>query len=202
MFYRELERALARAEREPCRIAVILIDLDRFKEVNDTFGHASGDRLLVEVGKRLAECVRTEDLVARLGGDEFAVIAVSRQAPDGFAALARRIVDRLGERLRIGGIEIEPGASLGMTVFPDDRGSLNELMVHADRALYAAKQTGRGTWMLFDDAIAKAGRTARAKVALSAAPWSAAISASNTGRASASAPLEVVGPEWARTKKE
>jgi diguanylate cyclase (GGDEF)-like protein len=159
MFYRELERALARAEREPCRIAVILVDLDRFKEVNDTFGHATGDRLLVEVGNRLVECVRTEDLVARLGGDEFAVIAVSREAPDGFAALARRIVDRLRERLRIGGIEIEPGASLGMTVFPDDPGSLAELMVHADRALYAAKQTGRGTWTLF--AARTAGRTAR-----------------------------------------
>ena len=162
MFYRELERALARAEREPCRIAVILVDLDRFKDVNDTFGHAIGDQLLVEVGRRLFECVRTEDLVARLGGDEFAVIAVSREAPDGFAALARRIVDRLSERLRIGGIEIEPSASLGMTVFPDDPGSLKELMVHADRALYAAKQTGRGTWRLFADRMAEAGRSARA----------------------------------------
>ena len=170
MFYRELERALARAEREPCRIAVILVDLDRFKEVNDTFGHPSGDRVLVEVGRRLFECVRTEDLVARLGGDEFAVIAVSREAPDGFAALGRRIVERLSERLRIGGIEIEPSASLGMTVFPDDPGSLKELMVHADRALYAAKQTGRGTWRLFADRMAEAGRSPRAKVTISAAP--------------------------------
>jgi len=170
MFYRELERALARAEREPCRIAVILVDLDRFKEVNDTFGHASGDRLLVEVGNRLVECVRTEDLVARLGGDEFAVIAVSREAPDGFAALARRIVDRLRDRVRIGAIQIEPGASLGMTVFPDDPGSLNDLVVHADRALYAAKQTGRGTWTLFADRMAEAGRWPQAKVRIRAAP--------------------------------
>jgi diguanylate cyclase (GGDEF)-like protein len=196
MFYRELERALARAQRDPCRIAVILVDLDRFKEVNDTFGHASGDRLLVEVGNRLADCVRTDDLVARLGGDEFAVVAVSREAPDGFAALARRIVERLSERLRIGGIEIEPSASLGMTVFPDDRGSLDELMVHADHALYAAKQTGRGTWTLFDHAIAKAGRTARVKATISAIPTS------RRSRALALAPLEVVGLEWARTKEE
>ena len=153
MFYRELERALARAERDPCRVAVILVDLDRFKDVNDTFGHASGDQLLVEVAHCLVDCVRTEDLVARLGGDEFAVVAVSREATDGFAALARRIVARLSERVRIGGIEIEPGASLGMTVFPDDPGSLDELVVHADRALYAAKQTGRGTWKLFDDGM-------------------------------------------------
>jgi diguanylate cyclase (GGDEF)-like protein len=202
MFYRELERALARAEREPCRIAVILVDLDRFKDVNDTFGHASGDQLLVEVANRLVECVRTEDLVARLGGDEFAVVAVGKEATDRFAALAGRIVDRLGERLWIGGIEIEPSASLGMTVFPDDPGSLDDLIVHADRALYAAKQTGRGTWTLFTDAMAKAGRTARTKVTMSAAPWSAAISTSSTGRASASAPLEMSGFDWARTKKE
>jgi len=160
MFHRELERALARAEREPCRIAVILVDLDRFKGVNDTFGHAGGDQLLVEAGNRLVDCVRTEDLVARLGGDEFAVIAVSREASDGFAALARRIVGRLSEPARIGGIEIEPGASLGMTVFPDDPGSLDELLVHADHALYASKQRGRGTWTLF--AASTARRTARA----------------------------------------
>jgi diguanylate cyclase (GGDEF)-like protein len=155
MFYRELERALARAEREPCRVAVILVDLDRFKDVNDTFGHAGGDQLLVAVANCLTDCVRTEDLVARLGGDEFAVIAVSREATDGFAALARRIVHRLRERVRLGAIEIEPGASLGMTVFPDDPGSLDELIAHADRALYAAKQTGGGSWTLFDAGVAE-----------------------------------------------
>jgi diguanylate cyclase (GGDEF)-like protein len=155
VFYRELERALARAERESSRVAVILVDLDRFKDVNDTFGHASGDQLLIEVARCLVDCVRTEDLVARLGGDEFAVIAVSREASDGFAALARRIVHRLSEPVRIGAIEIEPGASLGMTVYPADSGSLDELIAHADRALYAAKQTGRGTWTLFDEASAE-----------------------------------------------
>ena len=153
MFYRELERALARAERESCRIAVILLDLDHFKEVNDTLGHAGGDQLLVEVAKRLVDSVRTEDLVARLGGDEFAVVAVSREATDGFAALAERIVARVSKRTRIGGIEIEPGVSLGMTVFPDDPGRLDDLVIHADRALYATKQTGRGTWTLFEDGM-------------------------------------------------
>jgi diguanylate cyclase (GGDEF)-like protein len=155
MFYRELERALARAERDPCRVAVILVDLDRFKDVNDTFGHAIGDQLLVEVALRLVDCVRTEDQVARLAGDEFAVVAVSKEAPDGFAALARRIVARLSEPVRISGIEIEPAASLGMTVFPDDPGSLDDLVVHADRALYAAKEAGRRTWMLFDEGMGK-----------------------------------------------
>jgi diguanylate cyclase (GGDEF)-like protein len=153
MFYRELERALARAERDPCRIAVILVDLDHFKDVNDTFGHAGGDQLLMEVGRRLVDCVRAEDLVARLGGDEFAVVSVSRDASDGFASLAQRIVHRLSGRVRVGGIELEPGASLGMTVFPDDPGGLDELVAHADRALYAAKEAGRRTWALFDDGM-------------------------------------------------
>ena len=200
MFYRELERALARAEREPCRIAVILVDLDRFKDVNDTFGHASGDQLLVEVAKCLVDCVRTEDLVARLGGDEFAVVAVSKEASDRFAALARRIVDRLGAPRQIGDIEIEPGASLGMTVFPDDPGGLDELIMHADHALYAAKQTGRGTWMLFADV--EAGRTATATVTISAASWSVARSTPSPSRVSAPAPLEMTGTDWARTRKE
>jgi predicted signal transduction protein with EAL and GGDEF domain len=98
------------------------------------------------------------------------VIAVSREAPDGFAALGRRIVERLSERLRIGGIEIEPSASLGMTVFPDDPGSLKVLMVHADRALYASKQTGRGTWTLFGERMAEAKRWPRAKPKIMATP--------------------------------
>jgi diguanylate cyclase (GGDEF)-like protein len=132
---------------------VILVDLDRFKEVNDTFGHAGGDQLLVQIARRLTESVRTEDLVARRGGDEFAVISVSGDATDGFAALAQRLGDRLSRRARIGGVEIEPGASVGMTVYPDDPGSLDELVAHADRALYAAKEAGRRTWALFDQGM-------------------------------------------------
>jgi diguanylate cyclase (GGDEF)-like protein len=95
--------------------------------------------------------VRAGDLVARLGGDEFAVIAGSRS--DGFATLARRILTRLSEPVWFDGIEVEPAASLGMTVFPDDPGSADELIAHADRALYAAKQAGRGTWAQFDDGM-------------------------------------------------
>ena len=155
MFYRELERALARAEREPCRIAVILVDLDRFKEVNDTFGHASGDRLLVEVGRRLVE-LRPHRGPGRPPGRRR--VRRDRREQGGARRLRGAGTAYRGapERAaRIGGIEIEPSASLGMTVFPDDPGSLDELMVHADRALYAAKQTGRGTWRLFDDGMAE-----------------------------------------------
>ncbi|HEX5079069.1 MAG TPA: GGDEF domain-containing protein [Geminicoccaceae bacterium] len=187
MFYRELERALARAEREPCRIGVFLVDLDRFKDVNDTFGHASGDQLLVEIANRLTECVRTEDLVARLGGDEFAVVAVGRDASNGFAALARRIVDRLSERAWIAGNEIEPGASLGMTVYPDDPGSLDELIAHADRALYAAKQRGRGNWMRFDETARRGRAEGPRRLDDLERTWSAVRPISAGGRSSASA---------------
>jgi predicted signal transduction protein with EAL and GGDEF domain len=128
------------------------------------------------------------------------VVAVSKEASDRFAALARRIVDRLGAPRQIGDIEIEPGASLGMTVFPDDPGGLDDLIMHADHALYAAKQTGRGTWMLFADV--EAGRTAPATVTISAASWSVARSTPSPSRVSAPAPLEMTGTDWARTRKE
>ena len=93
---RESELAAQRhAEMWSSPVAVLLIDLDRFKDVNDTFGHASGDQLLIEVARCLTDCVRTEDLVARLGGDEFAVVAVSRDAGDGFAPLPEAKARRL-----------------------------------------------------------------------------------------------------------
>jgi diguanylate cyclase (GGDEF)-like protein len=153
MFYRELERMQAQARRDARGMAVMLLDLDRFKEVNDTYGHAVGDLLLVEIARRLAGCVRAGDLVARLGGDEFAVIAGSRSRADGFDGLARRIVDRLSESVELGGAEVEPAASLGMTVFPADPGGPDELVANADRALYAAKQAGRRTWALFEEGM-------------------------------------------------
>jgi diguanylate cyclase (GGDEF)-like protein len=149
LFYNELERALARAQREAGLTAVMILDLDHFKEVNDTHGHTIGDRLLQEIAGRLLGCVRGRDLVARLGGDEFGVIAENRDGSEGLKALAGRIVDRLNGLIQVGGIEIEAGASLGMTIFPDDLGGPDELVANADRALYAAKDAGRRTWVQF-----------------------------------------------------
>lgn len=151
LFHRELEQARARVERQggSRRLGVLLIDLDGFKQVNDLHGHETGDRLLVEVATRLRQCVREGDTAVRLGGDEFAVIAES-DGEQGLEALAERIVLRLAAPLQLDTIELEPGGSVGLTVFPDDPSGPDELLAHADRALYAAKAAGRRTWALFE----------------------------------------------------
>jgi diguanylate cyclase (GGDEF)-like protein len=152
-FYRELQRALARARRDGSLTAVMLLDLDRFKEVNDIYGHSVGDRLLQAVGRQLIACVRMSDLVARLGGDEFGVIAESRDGLPALEALAERIVRGLELGLELDGLTLEVGVSLGLTVFPVDQGGADELVAHADRALYAAKEAGRRRWVLFEEGM-------------------------------------------------
>jgi diguanylate cyclase (GGDEF)-like protein len=146
LFAADLKRALARAARDGGRLAVMLVDLDRFKEVNDTYGHAVGDALLVEVAHRLEGAVREGDLVARLGGDELAGLATGSAHDHGFGAHAERIVARLAEPLRLGDLELAPSASLGLAVHPDEPGGPEDLLAAADRALYAAKAAGRGGW--------------------------------------------------------
>jgi len=153
MYDLELRRARARAERDHHRLALMLLDLDRFKDVNDTYGHQVGDQLLVEAGHRLVGCVRAGDVVARVGGDEFAVIAEGPDGIEGFGALAQRILDCLSAPAPIGELGLEIHASIGLTLFPDDPAELGGFIAHADRALYAAKQAGGRTWRLFRDGM-------------------------------------------------
>ena len=153
MYDLELRRARARVAREGRRLALMLLDLDRFKEVNDTYGHQVGDQLLVAVAGRLAGSVRAGDVVARVGGDEFAVLAESSDGIEGLTALAERILVRLSEPVRLAELELEPHASLGLTVFPDDPAELDAFVAHADRALYAAKEAGGRTCRLFRDGM-------------------------------------------------
>jgi diguanylate cyclase (GGDEF)-like protein/PAS domain S-box-containing protein len=166
LFHAELRRMRARAERDGTALAVLLVDLDRFKQVNDTHGHAVGDRLLVEVARRLQAVVREGDLVARLGGDEFAVLAPGRCATAAFGALAQRVVEELRKPIRDGKATLEPSASVGLTVFPDDTGDGEGLLLNADRALYAAKALGRNAWSAHrpsvDEPVAGAAQTAPA----------------------------------------
>jgi diguanylate cyclase len=124
--------------------AVMLLDLDRFKEVNDAFGHEVGDRLLAEVGRRLSAAVRPGDLVSRLGGDEFVVVATRVRKRSDAAALADRIRRVLAEPTVLSGLSVAVGHSIGVALYPDDGEDLDTVMRHADSAMYAAKHRGGG----------------------------------------------------------
>ena len=132
----------------PCGTAVdvLLLDLDDFKEVNDILGHHAGDQLLIEVGRRLRECVRPNDVVARLGGDEFVVMLVGSLAPD---AVAERIVASLRVPLWIDGTMLRPSLSLGLASIQEDAVDASELLRRADIAMYAAKAAGKNRYLRF-----------------------------------------------------
>ena len=140
---------LRHAVRHDDRCAVLFLDLDHFKTVNDSLGHAAGDRLLAQVACRLSGCVREEDLVARLGGDEF-VILLSRLAhTEEPARVAERVLEALARPLQIDGQPLHLGASVGIALYPADGGEIDTLLKHADTAMYEAKESGRNAYRIF-----------------------------------------------------
>ena len=154
LFSEELDRATAGLDADGATgFALLGIDLDKFKEVNDSHGHPAGDALLVAVGRRLAETVRSDDVVARLGGDEFAVIQRGVTGREDAEALAGRIIDLLHKPFQIHGHRIEIGATVGIALAPGDGRDAGELMRNADIALYRAKGLKRGTYCFFDPAM-------------------------------------------------
>ncbi len=150
MLRERLGESLDRLARygEPC--AVLLIDLDRFKPINDTLGHAVGDALLEKVADRLRSAVRSIDTVARIGGDEFVVIQAGAGRMEDVTVLARRLVDLVGRTYIIDGQLLTIGASLGAALAPKDGTEAERLLKHADLALYRAKLDGRGTFRFFE----------------------------------------------------
>jgi diguanylate cyclase (GGDEF)-like protein len=148
-----LDRAIARSRRHNQLMAVLCLDLDRFKDVNDTLGHPTGDALLEEVAARLKSNVREIDLVGRLGGDEFAVVAEDLDAAEGAVRLARRLCTALAELYQVNGHEVSTSASIGIALGPVDGTSGETLMKEADLALYRAKQDGRNTFRFFEPAM-------------------------------------------------
>ncbi|MBR0902508.1 bifunctional diguanylate cyclase/phosphodiesterase [Bradyrhizobium liaoningense] len=153
-FRDEIERLLAQSSHSERLSALLFVDLDQFKQVNDTLGHPCGDRLLCAVANRLREMLRPEDFVARFGGDEFVVFQQNLASPEDAAALARRIVERLSERYRIDNHLVEIGASVGIALTSPDGTSADTLLKNADMALYRAKADGRGTFCFFRDEMA------------------------------------------------
>ncbi len=148
-FEEQLQRAHAEVELTGRPLAVMFLDLDRFKAVNDSFGHEQGDRLLIEVGRRLQRCVRKSDFVARFGGDEFAIMAREHKKTSDISQLAERIIKTVTQPIKIDGQDVTIGVSIGITAFPEDRSPAGSLIANADLALYRAKQTGRGGWQRY-----------------------------------------------------
>jgi diguanylate cyclase (GGDEF)-like protein/PAS domain S-box-containing protein len=153
-FHERLEVAVERTRLDAeQRFAVLFLDLDRFKMVNDSLGHMAGNQLLHEVAQRLRACVRPIDLVARLGGDEFAILLESLHDPESGLRLAHRVLDVLSQPLSINGTEIVPGASVGITFSDLGYRTVDEVLRDADLAMYEAKAGGRGRVALFDSSM-------------------------------------------------
>ena len=152
-FNQYLERAVARAKRHGNLMAVLCLDLDRFKDVNDTLGHATGDALLEEVSARLKENTRDVDLVGRLGGDEFAIVAEELNTPEDAMRLARRVCTALGAGYQVNGHEVTTSASVGIALGPVEHERIDVLLKNADLALYRAKEDGRNTFRFFEPAM-------------------------------------------------
>jgi diguanylate cyclase (GGDEF)-like protein/PAS domain S-box-containing protein len=163
LFMDRLADAVAEARREGRKVAVLLLDLDHFRHVNDTLGHGVGDRLLVEVAARLRRCARGADTVVRLGGDEFAIVQTEIDTSEQAAALARRAGAALALPAVIDGRQVHTGASIGITLFPDDAGEVGGLLKNADLALYRAKGLARGGVEFY---TAELGESARRRMEL------------------------------------
>ena len=141
------------AHRRGERLAVIQIDLDRFKQINDTLGHAAGDFVLVTTAERMRKACRASDICARLGGDEFVMVMPGAGTSDDIDGLARRILDQINQPIVYEGATIFSGASAGIAVYPLDADNATDLLVHADLALYAAKKQGGGGFSFFSDEL-------------------------------------------------
>jgi len=151
-----MDRVLAVIRREPARrCALLYLDVDRFKIINDSLGHLAGDEVLREVSSRLASCVRYPDLVARLSGDEFAILIEEVDKPADATVVAQRVLDALGAPMQAAGKELQTTASVGIAIGDQRYGAADELLRDADIALYRAKALGRKRYAMFDETLAK-----------------------------------------------
>jgi diguanylate cyclase (GGDEF)-like protein len=149
LFVDRLGREIAHAERDGHLFAVLVVDLDRFKVINDTLGHGPGDQLLIEIARRLSSAIRSVDTVARTGGDEFLLLLTEIREPSDAAVIASKIISELDKSVSIGGAEVHTSASIGISVYPADGLDSDSLVAHADEAMYFAKQAGRNSFQFF-----------------------------------------------------
>jgi diguanylate cyclase (GGDEF)-like protein len=159
LFEDRLRLSLAQAERTGCSVTVLFLDLDRFKGINDSLGHAVGNQLLQAVVRRLQSCLREQDTLARFGGDEFTIIIPDSDGHDeSLAAVAERILGRFVDPFNVGNRQLAVKASIGLATSPRDGADVESLLKHADTAMYQAKAAGKNTFQIFDSAMSARAR--------------------------------------------
>ena len=136
---------MQRSRRRNSKLALVFLDLDGFKQINDVHGHDAGDALLIEVAARLRKHLRSSDLIARLGGDEFLVVLEDIQDLTPVETVSRKLLSEIARPLHLAGAGLQVTASIGISVLPDDAVDASALMKHADTAMYAAKEAGKNT---------------------------------------------------------
>jgi diguanylate cyclase (GGDEF)-like protein/PAS domain S-box-containing protein len=144
-------QAMAYADRSHSKVALLFLDLDNFKSINDSLGHLVGDELIKSVAGRLADCVRDTDTVSRQGGDEFLIMLTSLEDADAMAPALVALMNRLGDSCLVEGHELTTSASIGISLYPDDGRDFDSLLKKADIAMYRAKEAGRNTYRFFDE---------------------------------------------------
>ncbi len=159
MLHDRLEQEIKKSKRENSQLALLFIDLDHFKEVNDTLGHNSGDLLLVEAARRIQACVRETDTVARMGGDEFTVILTELADGKHLEGVLQKLLKALADVFQLGNEQVFVSASIGITIYPLDATEIENLLKNADQALYVAKGAGRNRFSFFTQALQEAAQT-------------------------------------------
>lgn len=156
LFNTHLKQAVARASRMNSRVGILFLDLDRFKNVNDSLGHQAGDELLIEVGKRLQHTLRDEDVLARLGGDEFVILIEGVDDEERLGVFTQRLIDSIAAPFTLRGQEVFIGTSVGISIFPGDGKQADILMRNADSAMYQAKERGRNNYQFYTKKLTEA----------------------------------------------
>ncbi len=182
LFQKTLEKTLVQAKKRNWGVIVLHIDLDHFKTVNDTHGHATGDILLGQIGDRLLQCVRVRDTVGRLGGDEFAVILISEDRRKSVTSVARKIGAALREPFTLAGAEVHVTASIGISSYPEDASEPDVLIKYADTAMYQAKQNGRDAHCTFTPQMNVQMLTQLSLESALQKPWKRSSSSSTTSQ--------------------
>ncbi len=161
LFQRRLDDALARSDRSGKSVALALVDLDMFKEINDTYGHPVGDEILKTTAGALTAATRSVDTVARLGGDEFALLLVDIEIPSFVDDVCLRIIEDFSEPIGLDGLGAQISCSIGVSIYPNDASNADDLIKKADLALYQVKAQGRGSYRLYDDSLQDEARRRR-----------------------------------------